>query len=72
LAPASPDLASAPNPGMGVSGAGMAVAAAVAVVLIAVQGLATWQLRAPQRESAFLAGATGTMARADSTAPASD
>ncbi len=72
LAPALPDLASAPNPGMGVSGAGMAVAAAVAVVLIAVQGLATWQLRAPQRESEFLAGATGTMARADSTAPASD
>ena len=67
-APGVPDLVSAPGPGMGVSGAGLSVAAAVAAALIAVQGLATWRLRSPQRPALLAAGAMA----ANAPAPASD
>jgi serine-type D-Ala-D-Ala carboxypeptidase (penicillin-binding protein 5/6) len=72
LGHAAPELVSAPGAGRGASGAGLSIAAAVAIVLIAVQGLATWQLRAPQRKGEFLAGVKTTIAKVDSTAPASN
>jgi D-alanyl-D-alanine carboxypeptidase len=69
---AAPDLVSAPRAGRGASGAGLNIAAAVAIVLIAVQGYATWRLRAPQRDSVLLTGGSLPLANTESAAAASD
>ena len=58
LARERPSVDSASNPGVGASGSGLGVAAAIAAALIAMQGFATWRLKAPHPENLTSVGPT--------------